>query len=93
MRAGFRACYVRGLSEEPDMAGTLRVAIDVGPAGEVVRALAKPSGKRPMAPDKPISRAVASCVEARSRSAQFDPPEGDAKAHLELDVTFTQERP
>lgn len=88
MRAGFRACYVRGLSEEPDMLGTLRVTLDVGPGGDVVSALAKPTGKPPTAPGRPISRQVVSCVETRASSAQFDAPEGRGKARLTFDVTF-----
>lgn len=88
MRAGFRACYVRGLSEEPDMLGTLRVTLDVGPGGDVVSASAKPTGKPPTPPGRPISRQVVSCVEARASAAQFDPPEGRGKARLTFDVTF-----
>ena len=35
MRAGFRACYNRGLSANPDIQGKIMLKIKVGPTGQV----------------------------------------------------------
>ena len=68
MRAGFRACYNRGLQENPDAQGNIRLTIRVGPGGEVSGVSAAPSGNLPAS--------VVSCVQARASAAQFAPPEG-----------------
>jgi hypothetical protein len=83
MRAGFRACYNQGLAANPDMQGSVHVTAQIGPNGEVRSATASPSGS--------ISGAVASCIAARVRSAQFDPPQGGA-ATIVIPVTLVQQK-
>ena len=70
MRAAFRACYQKGLDVNPDAQGSVRLAIKVGPGGEVSSVSAVPSGNLP--------GSVVDCISARARRAQFDPPEGGA---------------
>jgi hypothetical protein len=82
MRAGFRACYQRGLNENPDAQGNIRLTIQVGPGGEVRGVTAVPSGTLP--------QSVVSCVQARAKAAQFDPPEGGAAA-IQVPVTFVKQ--
>lgn len=79
MRAGFRRCYQRGLQLDPSMAGRVVLVIGVGPDGSV--ASAKPGG---------VSGnlgSVVSCVVARARAAQFDPPEGGG-ATISIPIIF-----
>lgn len=82
MRAGFRACYQRGLSENPDAQGSIRLTIRVGPGGEVQSVAAVPSGNLPAS--------VIACVKARASAAQFNPPEGGAAAVV-VPVTFVKQ--
>ncbi len=82
MRAGFRACYNRGLAENPDSQGSIRLSIKVGPGGEVQGVGASPSGNLP--------GSVVSCVRARAQAAQFDPPEGGS-AVVVVPVTFVKQ--
>lgn len=82
MRAGFRSCYQRGLSENPDAAGSIRLTIRVGPGGEVAGVTPAPSGSLPPS--------VIACVVARAQAAQFDPPEGGS-AVIAVPVTFVKQ--
>lgn len=82
MRAGFRACYNRGLAVNPDAQGSIRLAIRVGPGGEVQGVTAVPAGNLPPS--------VVSCVRARASAAQFDPPEGGS-AVVNVPVTFVKQ--
>jgi len=82
MRAGFRACYQRGLAENPDAAGSIRLTIRVGPGGEVAGVSPSPSGNLPAS--------VISCVVSRAQSAQFDQPEGGS-AVIAVPVTFVKQ--
>lgn len=82
MRAGFRACYNRGLAENPDAQGSIRLSIRVGPGGEVSGVQASPSGNLP--------GSVVSCVQARASAAQFAPPEGGS-AVIVVPVTFVKQ--
>ncbi|MEZ4224097.1 MAG: AgmX/PglI C-terminal domain-containing protein [Polyangiaceae bacterium] len=82
MRAGFRACYNRGLSENPDAQGSVRLTIRVGPGGEVQSVGAAASGNLP--------GSVVSCVRARASAAQFDPPEGGS-AVIQVPVSFVKQ--
>lgn len=68
MRAGFRNCYQRGLLENPDLAGRVQLIVRVGTGGEVTEVTPSTTGGLPAS--------VISCVVARARAAQFDPPEG-----------------
>jgi hypothetical protein len=82
MRAGFRACYQRGLAENPDAAGSIRLTIRVGAGGEVAGVSASQSGSLPAS--------VVSCVQARAQAAQFDAPEGGS-AVIAVPVTFVKQ--
>ena len=82
MRAGFRNCYQRGLAENPDSAGSIRLTIRVGAGGEVAGVSPSPSGNLPAS--------VISCVVARAQAAQFDPPEGGS-AVIAVPVTFVKQ--
>jgi hypothetical protein len=82
MRAGFRSCYNRGLSENPDAQGSIRLSIRVGPGGEVQGVTASPSGNLP--------GSVVSCVQSRASAAQFDPPEGGS-AVVVVPVSFVKQ--
>lgn len=82
MRAGFRNCYQRGLAENPDAAGGIRLTIRVGAGGEVAGVTPSQSGNLPAS--------VVSCVVARAQAAQFDPPEGGS-AVIAVPVTFVKQ--
>jgi hypothetical protein len=82
MRAGFRACYQRGLDENPDAQGRIQLTIRVGPGGEVSGVTAVPSGNLPAS--------VVACVRSRASTAQFDPPEGGAAA-INVPVSFVKQ--
>lgn len=82
MRAGFRACYQRGLGENPDAQGSIRLTIRVGPGGEVQGVSAAASGNLP--------QSVVSCVKARASAAAFAPPQGGS-AVIQVPVTFVKQ--
>ena len=82
MRAGFRACYQRGLAENPDAAGSIKLTIRVGAGGEVAGVTASQAGSLPAS--------VVSCVQARAQAAQFDAPEGGS-AVIAVPVTFVKQ--
>ncbi len=79
MAAGFRRCYNRGLQEDPNMKGSVRITAKIGPNGEVLSA--SPSG------GGGLSGTVTSCVASRVSSAQFDKPEGGG-ATIVIPVSF-----
>ncbi len=82
MGAGFRRCYNKGLAEDPNMKGSVRITAKIGPNGEVLSA--SPSG------GGGLSGTVISCVTARVSSAQFAPPEGGG-ATVVIPVTFVSQ--
>lgn len=82
MRAGFHACYQRGLSTNPDAAGGIRLVLRIGPAGEVQAVTSTTTGNLP--------QSVVACVVARARAAQFEPPEGGA-AVVHVPVSFVRQ--
>jgi outer membrane biosynthesis protein TonB len=82
MRPAFRACFQKGLDQNPDAQGSIRLAIKVGPGGEVSGVTATPSGNLPPS--------VVDCVSTRARRAQFDPPEGGASV-VNVPVTFVKQ--
>jgi hypothetical protein len=82
MRAGFRRCYQKALEENPDIQGSIRLSIKVGPGGEVSSVTAVPSGNLPAS--------VVTCVQARARSGQFAPPDGGS-AVVQAPVTFVKQ--
>ena len=81
MRAGFRACYQRGLAENPDAAGNITLTIRVGAGGEVT-GVSGSSGTLPAS--------VVACVKARAQAASFDAPEGGS-AVISVPVTFVKQ--
>ncbi len=83
MRAGFRACYQRGLAQNPDAQGSIRLSIRVGPNGEVQGVSASASGNLP--------GSVVGCVQSRASAAQFSPPEGGSGAVVSVPVTFVKQ--
>jgi hypothetical protein len=80
MRAGFRACYNKGLASNPDIEGSIRCTAKVGPNGEVAGASC--SGSLP--------GDVTSCIQRRIQSAQFEPPQGGS-ASIVIPVTFKKQ--
>jgi len=86
MRAGFRSCYQRGLAENENMAGVLRLSLAVDPHGVVIDVDVKQKGQA-------ISAAVKDCIAARAQAAQFDPPEGASSAQIEFTATLQSEPP
>ena len=80
MRGGFRACYNRGLGEDPTMKGSVRITASVGPNGEVRSAVPSVGGGN-------LSSTVVSCLAARVKSAQFSPPSGGG-ATLVIPIIF-----
>jgi len=81
MRAGFRACYQRGLAENPDAAGNILLTIHVGAGGEVT-GVSGSSGTLPPT--------VVGCVKSRAQAATFDAPEGGS-AVISVPVTFVKQ--
>jgi hypothetical protein len=68
MRSGFRRCYTRGLQDDPNMRGKVKITVKIGPNGEVLSAT--PSEVQG------LSAYVIACITARVQLAQFAPPEG-----------------
>jgi hypothetical protein len=82
MRAGFRACYNRGLAENPDIEGKIQLSIKVGPTGQVASVAATKTGSLP--------ESVVECVKARATSANFSAPQGGA-AVVQVPVSFVKQ--
>ncbi len=78
MRAGFRNCYQRVLAEAPHYAGRLdvRLALDASGAVEAAKVTSSPQK----------NAAMVTCVEARSKAGQFDPPSGNRPATVVFEV-------
>jgi TonB family protein len=83
MRAGFRACYNRGLATNPDLQGRVSIVATVGPNGEVSNAV--PQGPSTLGDE------VVQCVIRRVKSANFDPPSG-GRATIVIPVTFALQK-
>jgi hypothetical protein len=83
MRAGFRACYNRGLQSNPDLQGSVRITAKIGPNGEVVSAA--PSGGSGLGDE------VVNCVVRRVQSATFSAPEGGGST-IVIPVTFALQK-
>ncbi|MEO8178368.1 MAG: AgmX/PglI C-terminal domain-containing protein [Deltaproteobacteria bacterium] len=82
MRAGFRACYNRGLAENPDIEGKIQLSIKVGPTGQVASVAATKTGNLP--------DSVVECVKSRANSANFSAPSGGA-AVVQVPVSFVKQ--
>ena len=83
MRAGFRACYNRGLASNPDLQGSVRITAKIGPNGEVLTATPNATGS--------LGDEVVNCVVRRVQSATFAPPEGGG-ATIVIPVTFALQK-
>jgi hypothetical protein len=81
MAAGFRRCYNKGLREDPNMKGSLRITAKIGPNGEVTSVTPSASG---------LSGTVVACVAARVASAVFAPLER-GEATIVIPVTFVNQ--
>jgi hypothetical protein len=68
MRAGFRNCYNRALTQNPGAYGELTLFTDVAPDGSVTGVTAQYEGN--------LSDAFVACMKARVSAAQFDPGTG-----------------
>ncbi|MCH2109639.1 MAG: AgmX/PglI C-terminal domain-containing protein [Polyangiaceae bacterium] len=82
MRAGFNRCYNRGLAQNPDIAGKIRLTLKIGPGGEVAGVKGSSSGN--------IPGSVLGCVKARARSGRFSPPQGGS-AVIVVPVSFVKQ--
>jgi hypothetical protein len=78
MASDFRRCYNKGLAANPDMTGSARLTVKIGPKGEVLSVAPTSAG---------LSEWVVSCLVTRVASAQFTPPEGGG-ATVVIPVTF-----
>jgi TonB family protein len=83
MRAGFRACYNRGLASNPDLQGSVRIVATIGPNGEVSGATSQGGSS--------LGDEVVQCVIRRVKSANFSPPEG-GRATVVIPVTFALQK-
>jgi hypothetical protein len=83
MKAGFRACYNRGLASNPDLQGSVKITAKIGPNGEVVSAT--PSGGAGLGDE------VVQCLVRRVQSANFNPPEGGG-ASIVIPITFALQK-
>lgn len=82
MRAGFRACYNRGLADNPDIEGKIALNIKVGPTGQVLNVSASKTGNLPPG--------VVECVKSRAKSANFSAPQGGV-AVIQVPVSFVKQ--
>jgi hypothetical protein len=82
IRAGFRACYNKGLADNPDIEGKIALNIQVGPTGQVSSVTATKTGN--------IPDSVLDCVKARASSAMFSPPQGGT-AVVQVPVSFVRQ--
>jgi hypothetical protein len=83
MKAGFRACYNRGLASNPDLQGSVKITAKIGPNGEVISAT--PAGGAGLGDD------VVQCLVRRVQSANFNPPEGGG-ASIVIPITFALQK-
>lgn len=82
MSAGFRRCYQRGLEQNPDISGSIRLTIQVGPGGGVSSVSGGATGN--------IPASVVACVKARASAAQFSPPDGGS-AVINVPISFVKQ--
>lgn len=82
MRAGFRRCFQRALEQNPDIGGSVRLTLTIGPGGEVSGVSASQSGNLPAS--------VVSCVKGRAQAARFNAPAGGS-AVVNVPVTFVKQ--
>jgi TonB family protein len=77
-----RACYNKGLAQDPTQSGRVVIMVRVGPSGEVESAsVASNSG---------LSSFVASCIASAARGAKFDPP-GPSGSTINIPFNFVKQ--
>lgn len=79
MAPGFRACYERGLAEDPDARGSLRITVKIGANGDVV--------STSVSGGEGLSGAVIGCIQSRAASARFSRP-ADGGATIVVPVSL-----
>jgi len=83
MRAGFRACYLRGLVNAPNQRGAFRVRVAMGAEGQVTRVDVEGA--------KEISDEIVACIVRRVQAASFARPD-NGSATLSFSVTLEPAR-
>lgn len=79
LQGAFRRCYMAGLRDDPEMKGSVRITVKIGPNGEVMSASPTPSGT--------VSAKVASCMAGKIAGAQFARPTGGGTATLLVPIS------
>jgi hypothetical protein len=79
LRPGFRACYNRGLANDPTMDGCVTLRVHIAPEGSV--------GTTDAVVKDGLSPSVVGCLEELLRRAAFDPP-GGSGATINVPITF-----
>jgi hypothetical protein len=79
MAPAFRRCYSKGLQEDANMKGSVRITAKIGPKGEVLSVKPSDGGG--------LSATVTSCVADVVSSRQFAAPEGGG-ATVVIPVSF-----
>lgn len=79
MRAGFRACYHRGLASDPEQRGSLRITAKLDAYGGVINATADRAGH--------LSQETTDCVLRRVQAATFAAPVG-GQVSVIFSITF-----
>ncbi|MFO0551774.1 MAG: AgmX/PglI C-terminal domain-containing protein [Polyangiaceae bacterium] len=80
LAAGFRRCYQKGLADDPDSKGKLKVTVKLGPDGDVLSAEATSVTG--------LSETVVRCIVAHTVSAKFAAPDGGGKT-IVVPIDFT----
>ncbi len=83
LRPKFRACYNKGLAQDPSMAGQVIITAKIAPNGEVQTADASSASG--------LSSDVQQCIARVVRNANFDPPGGSGST-LNIPVKFVQQK-
>jgi hypothetical protein len=81
MRGRFRHCYQQGLSQNPDMQGSVTLTAKVGPNGEVLGVGGGGGGS--IGP-------IVGCLKSVVAGASFSPPEGGG-AVITIPITFVKQ--
>ena len=83
MRAGFRACYNKGLASNPDLQGSVRITAKIGPNGEVLSATPSGGGG--------LGRRSGELRRSARPERDVPPPEGGG-ATMVIPVTFALQK-
>jgi hypothetical protein len=83
LRPRFKACYQRGLAQDPTMQGKVTLNAKVGPNGEV-------AGVDTVA-NNGLSAEVVDCIRGVIKRAEFSPPGGSGSS-VNIPVSFVQQK-